>query len=100
MIKCKTDMNNSFINKTYTYPEQIDNCKWFLSEFLSTCGSSVNKGHAPVTLTLNLYDTWTIANPVPVALIWISLTFLGNWNIQYINKVSTLFYVNMSIKTN
>lgn len=60
-----------------TYAEQIDNCKWFLSEFLSTCGSRVNRGQAPVTLTLYLYDTCTMAKPEPVALISTCLTFLG-----------------------
>lgn len=61
-----------------SYPEQTESCKWFASEFLSTCGSSENNGQAPVTFTLYLYDALTIANPIPVAVMFTVRVCLGS----------------------
>lgn len=71
-------------------------------EFLSTCGSKVKSGHAPVTFKLYWYVTWTKTNPFPVAVILTNLVFLDNLknnkyiynhNIYYdFNKIYRIIY--------
>lgn len=79
-----------------SYPEQTDSCKWFASEFLSTCGSSENNGQAPVTFTLYLYDTLTTANPVPVAVMFTVRVRLGS----YREKIVVLYRLKGHLNLN
>lgn len=48
-----------------SYPMHIDSCMRYLVETMSTLGSSVYLGHAPVTLVLPLADRPNRATPLP-----------------------------------